>query len=192
MGITIGSIAATLSVDLSSRAWPHWIGLFTWFVTVLLLEVLTIKVKNAATYISGEPIIVIMNGQIMEKAMLKARYNLYDLLGQLRNKNVFDLNQIAYAVLEKDGQISVLLKEEYLPVSRKDLNIKCETTSGVNMVLIFNGLVIEHNLRKKNLDRKWLNTYLKEQGLNSPGQVFLLTVDEQGNFYCDRYEDKTS
>ena len=62
-GITIGSIAATLTTDLSSRAWPHWVGLLTWVIAGLAVDFLTTKSRYAAKYIEGEPVIIIMHGK---------------------------------------------------------------------------------------------------------------------------------
>ena len=71
LGITIGSIAATLTTDLSSRAWPHFVGMLTWCLLGYLMEYITEKWRYAAKYIEGEPTIVIMNGKIMESALKK-------------------------------------------------------------------------------------------------------------------------
>lgn len=71
LGITIGSIASELTVDLSSRAWPHWVGLATWAALGFLIEIVTLKWRYAAKYIVGEPTIVIMKGKIMEDALKK-------------------------------------------------------------------------------------------------------------------------
>ena len=68
LGITIGSIAAELTVDLSSRALPHWIGLLSWAILGYAMEFITMKWRYAAKYIEGEPTIIIMNGKIMEDA----------------------------------------------------------------------------------------------------------------------------
>lgn len=62
LGITIGSIAGTLTTDLAIRAWPQWVGLFTWTVAVLAMQWVTLKWRYAAKYIEGEPVVVIMNG----------------------------------------------------------------------------------------------------------------------------------
>ena len=86
LGITIGSIAANLTTDLTSRAWPHWVGLAVWTILVLALQWLTLKWRYASKYIDGEPTVVIMNGKIMEDAMRKLRYRTSELLEQLRQK----------------------------------------------------------------------------------------------------------
>ena len=86
LGITIGSIAASLTTDLTSRAWPHWVGLAVWTFLVGVLQLLTLKWRYASKYIDGEPTVVIMNGKIMENAMKKLRYRTSELLEQLRLK----------------------------------------------------------------------------------------------------------
>ena len=108
LGITIGSTASELTTDLTSRAWPHWIGLLTWTVAVLALQAVTIKSRYLSKLIDGEPAIVIQDGKILEKAMKKLRYRVDDLYEQLRQKDIFDIMQVKYAILEKDGRISVL------------------------------------------------------------------------------------
>ena len=108
LGITIGSIAASLSVDLSSRAWPHWVGLITWTIAVFILQWATQKHLILDKYFNGEPTVVIANGKIMESEMKKARYTVTDLLEQLREKEVFTLSEVAYAIVETDGKLSVL------------------------------------------------------------------------------------
>jgi uncharacterized membrane protein YcaP (DUF421 family) len=123
LGITIGSTASTLTTDLTSRAWPHWVGLLTWALAVLIMQWASLKWRYAAKYFNGEPTIVIMNGRIMEKTLGSMRYTADDLMEQLRNNGVFDLNEVAYAMLESNGELSVLKKSQYQPVTLNDLNI---------------------------------------------------------------------
>jgi uncharacterized membrane protein YcaP (DUF421 family) len=66
LGITIGSIAAELTTDLSSWAWSHCVGLLTWSALGYVMELITLRWRYAAKYLDGEPTIVIMNGKIME------------------------------------------------------------------------------------------------------------------------------
>ncbi len=188
LGITVGSIAATLSVDLSSRAWPHWVGLFTWTVVVVIMEFLTIHSKHFTKYVLGEPCLLIMDGQIMEQTMKKNRYSLSDLLAQLRDKDVFDLNQVAFAILETNGKLSVLLKPEYQTTTCQDMKIKTSPAQ-IPRKLIFCGMILEENLIALNLSKEWLFTYLKNQRIKDIQDVFLLSVDSEGAFYCDLYQD---
>lgn len=188
LGITIGSIASTLTTDLSSRAWPHWVGLITWATLGLLMEIISLKWRYAAKYLEGEPTIVIMNGMIMEEALKKLRYRVSDILELLRNKDVFNLNEVAYAILEPNGNISVLKKPENLPLTLKDVNIKV-TPNGIATEMIYNGVIVHENLRQLNKDERWLMDELRKQGIQRASEVFLMTLDPTGNIYIDKYED---
>lgn len=188
LGITIGSIAASLASDLSSRAWPHWVALLTWAALGYLMEFITMKWRYAAKYIEGEPTIVIMNGKIMENALRKMQFRVSDIMELLRNKDVFDLSQVDFAIIEPNGQLSVLRKPEYEPLTAKDMNIT-KKPSGISTELIYDGILIEENLRQLNKNKKWLMDQLKSKGIKDVSEVFLATLNPAGSFYVDKYED---
>ena len=189
LGITIGSIAATLTTDLTSRAWPHWVGLFVWAFLVYILQRIVLKSRKASDYINGEPTIVIMKGKIMEEAMRKLRYRVSDLMEQLRDKGVFDLNEVEFAVFEIDGKVSVLKKSEYLPVTPKDLNIPTKY-KGISTEVIYDGRLFEKNLIQANKDKEWLENQLRARGFGAYKEVFLAVIDTSGGLFVDGYDDK--
>lgn len=188
LGITIGSIAAELTVDLSSRAWPHWVGLFVWVVLGYLMELISLKWRYAAKYLEGEPAIVIMNGMIMEDVLRKMKFRVSDIMELLRNKGVFDLNEVDFAIMEPNGNISVLKKPEHLPLTPKDMNITVAST-GISTELIYDGMIIDENLRQMKKDRNWLMKELKKNGINKASEVFLATLNDAGSLYIDKYHD---
>lgn len=188
LGITIGSIAAELTTDLTSRAWPHWIGLLCWAALGFLMQYITMKWRYAAKFIEGEPTIIIMNGKIMENALRKMQFRVSDIMELLRNKNVFDLSEVDFAIIEPNGQLSVLRKPEYEPVTAKDMKIS-KKPSGISTELIYDGILIEENLRQLNKDKKWLNKQLKSHGIKDISEVFIATLNPAGSFYVDKYED---
>lgn len=189
-GITVGSIASELTVDLSSRAWPHWVGLITWMALTYLVRVITLKWRYLAKVLEGEPTIVIMKGKIMDDVLKKMNFRISDVLELLRNKDIFDLNEVEYAILESNGELSVLKKAEYLPLTPKDMNIKV-TSSGISTELIYDGVLIEENLRQMNKDKKWLMGELKKHGIKDVSEAFLVTLNDAGSLYVDKYQDKT-
>lgn len=188
LGITIGSIAASLTTDLSSRAWPHWVGLITWAALGYLMEIVTLKWRYASKVLEGEPVIVIMNGKIMEKALKKAKYRISDILELMRNQGVFDPNEVDFAIIESNGQLSILKKAEHLPVTRKDMNIPVQNP-GISTELVYDGILIEENLRQLDKDKTWLMNELKAHGINSISEVFLVTLNPEGSIYIDKYDD---
>lgn len=189
LGITIGSMAATLATDLSSRAWPHWVALLTWASLGFIMEKMTVKWHYVAKYLEGEPVVVIMNGKIMEDVLKKMNYRVSELMGLLRDKGVFDPNEVDFAILETNGQLSVLQKPENLPLTPKDMKIKV-SSSGISTELIYDGIIIEQNLRQLNKDKKWLKKELKKLGIRDTSEVFFATLNSAGSFYVDRYEDR--
>lgn len=117
------------------------------------------------------------------------RYTADDLLEQLRDKDVFDLTQVQFAVLEPDGQLSVLKKAQYQPITPQDLNISPSFT-GLSTELIYDGIVIEQNLKQLGRSRRWLMAQLKAHNIDHPSQVFLATINVQGGLYLDKYDDQ--
>lgn len=191
MGITIGSTAATLTTDLSSSAWSHWMGLFVWTALVYLLQLLTMKYPKIMNYVNGHPELIIVNGKIMEEKMKTLRYNISDLLEQLRVNNIFDISQVEFAVLETNGQLTVLKKSQFQTVTAQDLKLDTKYT-GIAHDIILNGIIIEENLKKVQLDQAWLVGELKKRNINSPVEVHLATINVAGELYIDLYRDYTS
>lgn len=189
LGITIGSIAATLTTELGSRAWVHFVGLLVWTVSVLVLQFITERSRYAAKYVDGEPVVVVMNGKIMEDAMGKMRYRALDLMQQLRDKGIFDLNEVAFAILEVNGKLSVLKKPQYQPVTPQHLNIP-PLPSGIGTELIYDGQIIKQNLKDLNITEEWLHSQLKAKGINNISEVFLATLTPGGSFFVDTYKDR--
>lgn len=125
----------------------------------------------------------------MEDSMKKLRYTIADLLKQLRSKDVFDISRVNFAILETNGQLSVLLKPEYQYTTPADINIT-PPTGGVSTEIIYSGVVVESNLAAAGLDRLWLNTQLKMNGINNPSEVFVATFNQaSSSLYIDKFID---
>lgn len=188
LGITIGSFGASLTVDLSSAAWPHWIGLLTWIVLGVLIQFVSLKSSNISKYINDEPMIVVHDGKIMGDNLRISKFTLSEILSQLRLKDIFDINEVKFAIIEINGKLSIFNKVQFsnlvnsmnIPADNKNLNIE----------LIFNGIIIEDNLSKLNLNQEWILNQLKDQGVDSPSQVFYAFLDCTKNLKIDTYKDK--
>lgn len=189
LGITIGSIAASLSIDLESRAWPHWVGLAVWTLAVLGIQIASTKSTTAAKIFMGEPVVVISKGKLLEEAMGRMRYTTGEILEQLRNQGVFDISTVEYAVMESDGQLSVLLKPEHRPATVHDLGL-APPSGGMSAQLIYDGQVIQENLQAAGVDEAWLAKRLREQGINNASEVFLASYHPGSQrLFIDRYVD---
>ncbi len=189
LGITIGSIASTMTVDLSIKIFPQFVGLLTWVGAVLVTQWITIRWRNQSKLINGEPTIVVMEGKIMEDAMRKLRYRLSDLTEQLRIEGVFNLDEVQYAVLEASGQLSVLKKPQNMPVTLQDLQL-IGKNRGMDVELIYGGVIIEQNLKQTGVTREWLIERLSAEGFRDPSEIFIATIDTNRKLYIDGYQDK--
>ncbi len=188
-GITIGSIASEMSVDLTSNVLPHAVGLSVWFLLPLSLQYLTANHRLAGKILSGEPVIIIHNGKLLDKNMRIARLRIDDLMEKLRGKNVFDVGQVEFAMLEANGDVSVLLKTQHQPVTAKDLGIDTEY-EGIPTEMIVDGEVQEQNLQDVGLSYEWLKEELGRRGIASPRDVFYAVLNTRGQLFVDVYQDK--
>lgn len=149
-----------------------------------LADLAAIKNRSARKILVGKPVIFIKDGRILEKNIAKMRYNIAEILAALREKNIFDLGEIEYAILEVDGKISVIKKSQNRPVTPQDLKIPT-SYEGPSTVLVSDGKVIHENLRKNKLGYHWLEKALRSQGINNITQVFLASLATNGSLYVD-------
>lgn len=190
-GITIGSLAAGLAILIGTSPWAILLALFIFGALTYLLGFVSLKSRAARKLLEGEPTIVVQNGKIMEKNMGRIRYNLDDLLAQLREKGVFNISDVEFAVLEPHGKLSVLLKSQKQSVTREDLQVPGKY-AGISSELIMDGEIIYQNLQQNNLDEAWLINELRKQEIHSPQEVTLASLDTQGNLYVDKKDDQLS
>ncbi|MEN6326583.1 MAG: DUF421 domain-containing protein [Syntrophomonas sp.] len=148
----------------------------------ITLSYISLKSESARGVICGKPSILIERSKIVETELTRLRYNINDLLEQLRSKNVTDIADVEYAILETSGQLSVILKSEKRPVQPQDLNIAPEYEN-LPVTLIIDGQIIEQNLSKMNIDLNWVHNELVKSGVPSLNQVLFATLDSHGKLY---------
>lgn len=188
-GITIGSMTAVLAIDVDAgRTWVHLTALLLFGALVFASSYASEKSRAARKLLEGEPTVVIHNGKILEANMATMRYSLDHLTSQLRQKDVFNVGDVEFAILEPNGQISVLLKANKKPITPQDLNIS-SNYEGISSELIMDGQIIYPNLQQNNLDEKWLMDELRKQGVFSVGEVEFAALDASGGLYVDKKQD---
>ncbi|MCF6095313.1 DUF421 domain-containing protein [Microaerobacter geothermalis] len=187
LGITIGGIAALISMNMVENLANAIIGLSVWVLLAIGLTYLTLKSKWIRDLIYGRETVLIKRGMVMEDNLKEVRYTPEDLLRQLRKKNVFELADVEFAVMESDGEINVLLKPEHKPLSSKDLNIEVASESEPQTVIL-DGNIMDEPLSNLGLNRQWLQTELDKIGI-SPENVFIGQVNSMGELYVDLFDD---
>ena len=153
--------------------------------TGVFSEFVAVKSRSTRKLLEGQPLLLIQNGKVLKTNLGKARYNIDELLAALRKKGIFNLSDVEFALLEYDGQISVLKKSQKRPVSPQDLGLPTRY-EGLSSVIINDGQVLDKNLKKNHLNRVWLDNKLKNLGIACKDNVFLATLSTDGTLYVDK------
>ncbi len=190
-GITIGSIAGTLATDLSAKGWIHFVGLTVFVLITLLFQYVTLKNRYFSKAVDAEPTVVIQNGKILEKSLSQMRVKYDELMILLRQKNIFNHTQVAYAILEPNGNLSVMPKAEYQSLTPNDMKIPVSPAE-LMTELIMDGVLLEQNLKQKNKDMKWLQGELQKQGIDDVKKIAFAAILPNGELYIDQFEDGIS
>lgn len=134
-----------------------------WFILSYIFEKITQYAKKLRGPLEGTPSIIIKNGVVDMKEMRKNKVDFSQLLMMLRQKDIFTMREVAYAIFETNGSLSVLKKSEYDNVERADLKLSVEQNQ-LSYCLVENGTIDDHNLSQIGKDKSWLFVKLKEQG----------------------------
>lgn len=181
-GITIGSIAGSVASADPEKFLSHYYDLAIFVLLTYLLSVITIKSRPLRKLIEGSPSLIIENGLINKQKMKEMRYDLDELNSQLREQGILDLSEVQYATLEPTGQLSVILKPDFQPLTKSDMNIHLPNPT-FPVELIMDGQIIEENLAKKQLTTDWLQTELHLRNIKSPANVMYAVLDSKGQLF---------
>lgn len=184
-GITLGSIAASVSVEDHVSLSIGFISFITWSVLTFIISFISLKSYKARNLFDDEPDIIIKKGEIMQKTIKKTHLNMNDITMLLREKDVFSISDVEYAILEPHGKLSVLKKNEFKNATKGDLNIVTGPSSYIPTDLIIDGKIIRKNLLEIEKNDDWLNKELEKYRLTlaDVGKVFYMCVQEDGKTY---------
>lgn len=160
--------------------------------TLVLIQVLTahlsLRSRKLRMIIDGEPSVLIQHGKLDREEMKRQRYNLDDLMVQLRQNRVMNVADVEFAILETSGKLTVVekpeekKKEEEPPVDLFD-TIRYE---GLPLPLIMDGKVQDANLEKLGKTRFWLKSQIQQEGVREFKEVFFCSVDHRGKLFLDK------
>ncbi len=168
------------------------IPVLTLIVAEIVMSYLSLKSKKVRRILTGEPSIIIYNGHINEGELERLRFNINDLLEELRTNNCHNVADVEVAVLETNGKLSVIPKAEARTVTIDDMNIKNPRKDGLPYTLVSDGEVNDSELKRSGKSLQWLENKLKEYSIKNVKEVFLASLDEDQQLYLQRKgeEDK--
>ncbi|MTI94035.1 MAG: DUF421 domain-containing protein [Firmicutes bacterium] len=180
--ITIGSIAGA---DLADPAVPHGPTLAT-IVAIALIQFgftwLKIRSRRVRQWANITPTVIFENGRFLTHNLAKIRYSVNDILPLLRKQGVFNLSELEYAIIEPDGNISVLKKAESSPLTPAAMGLKVSNT-GLPWLLVADGRPVPNIFKHGPRDRKWLETQIRKSGLPSMEDVYIAQLEGDGSVY---------
>lgn len=185
VGITIGSIAADISLDIEKNMIAGIAALFIYGFISYIISFVSIKSILARRFFIGVPTVLVEKGKIIESGLKKSKIDVNDLLMEARENGYFNLDEIDYALMEVNGNISFLPKEKEKPVTKRDMKIKC-SNEGLTVNAIIDSKYMVNNMKAINKDKEWLDHELKVNGYDNYDNILLATIDN--NYKVTIYE----
>lgn len=183
--ITFGSVAASIGMGNDNSFHSSVTVLITIGLLGLLSGFFHIKSMRFRKLINSEPLVIIQNGRILDVNMYRGRVTVNELNSMLRDKNIFNITDVLYAVLENSGTLSVLPKAESKPLTPKDMQIK-PIESGLTKDIIIDGIIMRENLSSTNLTEQWLLNELKQNMIADVKDVFYAGLASNGSLYISK------
>ena len=187
VAIMISALAAIPMEDISIPLVNSIIPILILLSFQVLVSIVSLKYRGARAFLCGKPSIVIENGKVMETELKNLRFNLNDLLENLRLAGYPNLSDVEFAIMETNGQLSVIPKAQKRPVNPEDFNIST-SYEGICYSLIVDGQVDRENLNSVGLSEGWLCQELAKFGIADVSEVFLASLDTEGKLYFQKKE----
>ncbi|MCL2286918.1 MAG: DUF421 domain-containing protein [Firmicutes bacterium] len=175
-GIVIGSMVADIILHSDIKFWRSMHGVALWVALAICVEFASLKSVKAREMLDGQPIILIKKGKIQFPALKKERLNIDDLTMMLRTNSVFSVADVDYAILEPNGDLSVLKKQEITPRQQKYI----PTT------IIIEGKIIAKNLKELNLSDSWLDNALNRLNILDKTDIMYAEILEDGQLHVQK------
>lgn len=176
-------IADLAVIPMQDSGQPLTNGLIPIFVLIgleLIMSVIMLKNSKFRRAICGKPIVVIADGKVQQDEMRELRISTEDLFEQLRQKDVFSIKDVKYAIVETNGTMSVMKEEACETVRLKDMGIKANE-EGIETVVVSDGELCPNSLTLCKKDSDWVKKTLASESTEL-SQVFIMTANTAGKY----------
>lgn len=187
ISIMIADLAAVPMAELGIPISNGIIPILALLVIYMLISILNMKSVNFRKIMSGQPAILIYRGKIDESALRRESITINELQERLRVDNIFNLGDVEYAILETNGELTVIQKPEKRALTPQDMNIVPEY-EGIPYDLVVEGKIMYENLKIIGKDEIWLEKQLKKFDANAKNTL-IATMDGKGQFFCQKKEE---
>jgi uncharacterized membrane protein YcaP (DUF421 family) len=183
-------ISDIASIPMQDTGQPLASGLIPIAVLVMceiLISAIMLKSTKFRKLICGRPIIVINDGKVNQIEMRRLRMTTEDLVEQLRQKDVFSFEDVAYAIVETNGKMSVIKKPDKEQPTAGMLGVALPDT-GIETVVISDGVISDFSLKLCNKSTDWLDGVLRGKNIDAD-QIFIMTANRKGDFNIIKKDD---
>lgn len=177
--LLISEIAAIPLQDTNQPVIDGIVAIFILIILEILMSIISLKSLTIRKFFSGNSVVIIKDGEIDQNAMKKVRLSVTELIELLRGQDVFDISTVAYAVLEINGDLSVLLKTEKQTVTCEDMNIN-KKNEGLPLPVISDGKIVKESIKSLGITEDKIYKKIKSKKLEI-SEVFLMTIDRYDN-----------
>lgn len=179
LGAVVGADIADPEIEhIHTSAAIVLIGIFH-----IIISTLKIKHRKFGHIITFEPTIVIQEGKFVVRNLKRIRYSIDNVLQMLREKDVFDINDVHLGIIESNGNISVLKMANKTELTVEDLNLP-KTSSSLSYPVIIEGVIYKDVLAKLNLTENWIDKQLADLGVKSTEEIFFASVNAKKEFHA--------
>lgn len=160
-GISIGNIAAYISLDLDNLWYLGFVSLTVWVSISVGIELWTVRNKKVRNIIDGKGRVLIRNGKLLKQELRRERLTLDELLEQLRSKDVYRVADVEFAIMEASGELNIQLKKEHQPLTPAMLGWQMSSADPPTTV-VMDGAVLGDALKTAGKNMRWLESRLNE------------------------------
>ncbi len=185
----ISELASQPILDPEVPLWRVFVPILTLMGMEVLLSFLSLKSVRFRLLLAGKPALLVSNGRIDQSQMRRNRITPEELAEAVRSQGILDMREVQYAVLETSGRLSIVPMPNQRAVTAAQLGMAAED-AGYPVMLIDCGRVLSDNLRMLGRDENWLMKKLRESGLRSPGEVYMMTADRTDGVFLVPREKK--
>jgi Predicted membrane protein len=179
IAIMISEVAAIPLGNVATPLLQGIIPVLTLIIAEICLSFICIKSGRARNIFIGKPSIIIEKGIINQNELKKVRFDLEDVIEELRCNGYCNISDIEYAILETSGQLSIIPKPAYAPATKQDVKAPLNPSS-VPFILAKDGCIIYSELSRSNHDVNWFHSQMKKFNISKVEDVFFASLDSAG------------
>ncbi len=180
-GITIGSIAAEIAAQKETPFVEGLISLICWAALTILMTYLSQLSPKIRLLLDDEPTIIIKDGKISLKSLKSTRLNMDDVMMLLREQSIFSIDDVLFAVLETNGELSVFKKPSEQNATKQNVKADVSLPTYIPTEIISDGKILYKNLKELNLNEEWVFKKLNKHGVQSVKDVYFAQLQTNGS-----------